>query len=72
MLSAFTDGQTTQVDFVDPERAVDEVMNYVARYTLSAIVDEGTTTIAALASNRPGLPHNHPAAVAATADKYGL
>jgi len=72
VLSAFAGGRTTQVDFVDPDRAVDQIEDFAARFPLAAIVgvDEGTTTIAALASDRLGLPHNHPEAVAAAANKY--
>lgn len=71
-LSAQADGLTTEVDFVDVERAIGQIMRYADRHPLAAIVgvDEGTTTIAALASDRLGLPHNPPAAVAATADKH--
>lgn len=72
VLSAFADSRTIQVDLVDTARAVDQIVDYAARYPLAAIVgvDEGTTTIAALASDRLGLPHNPAAAVAATADKH--
>jgi biotin carboxylase len=72
VLSAFAHGRTTQVDFVNPDRAVDQIEGFAARFPLAAIVgvDEGTTTIAAIASDRLGLPHNRPAAVAATANKY--
>ncbi len=34
VLSAFTDGRTTQVDFVDHDRAVDQIVRYAARYPL--------------------------------------
>jgi biotin carboxylase len=72
VLSAFADGRSLQVDFVDTARAVDQIAVYAGRYPLAAIVgvDEGTTTIAALASDRLGLPHNPVATVAATADKH--
>ena len=74
VLSALTDGLTTRVDFVNSDRAVDQIVRYAARYPIATIVgvDEGTTTIAARASDLLGLPHNNPAAVAATADKYRL
>jgi hypothetical protein len=54
VLSAFAGGRTTQVDFVDPDRAVDQIEDFAARFPLAAIVgvDEGTTTIAAIASDR--------------------
>jgi biotin carboxylase len=72
VLSAFAHGRTTRVDFVDPDRAVDQIEGFAMHYPLAAIVgvDEGTTTIAALASDRLGLPHNRPEAVAATVNKY--
>ncbi len=74
VLSALTDGRTMQVDFASSDHAVDQIVSYAARYPLAAIVgvDEGTTTIAACASALLHLPHNNPAAVAATADKYRL
>ena len=74
MLAALTDGLTTRVDFVNSDRAVDQIVSYAARYPITAIVgvDEGTTMIAARASDLLGLPHNSPAAVAATADKCRL
>lgn len=72
VLSALADGLTTEIDFVDVERAIDQITSYADHQPLAAIVgvDEGTTTIAALASDRLGLPHNPPPAVAATADKH--
>ena len=74
VLAALTDGLTTRVDFVNSDRAVDQIVSYAARYPITAIVgvDEGTTMIAARASDLLGLPHNSPAAVAATADKCRL
>ena len=74
VLSTLTDGRTTQVDFVNSDRGVDQIVSYAARHPLAAIVgvDEGTTMIAARASDLLSLPHNSPAAVAATADKYRL
>ena len=74
VLSAVADGRTLQVDFADPDRALDQIAAFAALHPLAAIigVDEGTTTIAALASERLNLPHNRPASVAATADKYRL
>ncbi len=72
VLAPLADGRTTRVEFADAGRAVDQIARYAARYPLAGIVgvDEGTTTIAATASDRLGLPHNHPAAVAASANKY--
>ena len=72
VLAPLGDGRTTRVDFADADRAVDQITQYAARYPLAGIigVDEGTTMIAAGASGRLGLPHNHPAAVAASANKY--
>ncbi|RDD61545.1 ATP-grasp domain-containing protein [Ferruginivarius sediminum] len=72
VLAKFSDGRTTQVAFADPERAVAQIEAYAAAYPLAAIVgvDEGTTTIAARASQRLGLPHNDPGAVAAASNKY--
>ncbi|MGI9449376.1 MAG: ATP-grasp domain-containing protein, partial [Geminicoccaceae bacterium] len=52
--------------------AIGQIKRYADRHPLAAIVgvDEGTTTLAALASEHLGLPHNPPTAVAATADKH--
>ncbi len=72
VLSAFSHGGTTQIDFADPDHAVDQIVEFAGRFPLAAIigVDEGTTAIAALASDLLGLPHNRPEAVAATTDKF--
>ena len=60
VLAPLADGRTTRVDFADSDRAVDQIARYAARYPLAGIigVDEGTTTIAAGASDRLGLPQS--------------
>ena len=74
VLGPFADGRSTRVDFADADRAVEQIARYATRYPLAGIVgvDEGTTTIAASASDRLGLPHNSLEAVAASANKYRL
>ena len=66
VLSALTESRTMRIDFGVTDRGVEQIVRYAARSPLAAIigVDEGTTTIAARASDRLGLPHNSPAAVA--------
>lgn len=72
VLSALSHGRTIQVAFGNPDRAVNQIAEFAEQFPLAAIigVDEGTTEIAALASDRLGLLHNRPEAVAATADKF--
>ena len=72
VLSAFSEGGTLEVDFARPEQAVEQIAAHAERFPLRAIVgvDEGTATIAALASRRLGLRHNEPEAVAATGNKH--
>ena len=51
VIAAFSHGRTTQIDFADSDRAVDQIVEFATRFPLAAIfgVDEGPTTIAALA-----------------------
>ncbi len=58
----------------DPDAAVDAIAALHAREPVAAVVavDDQGVLIAALASERLGLPHNPPAAVAATRDKAAM
>jgi biotin carboxylase len=62
------------VDLGMPERAADAIAALAARAPLDAVVavDDGGVVAAALASERLGLPHNPPAAAAATRDKVAM
>jgi biotin carboxylase len=63
-----------RVDLRRPEQAADAVVEMAGRVGLDAIVavDDGGVATAALAGERLGLPHNPPAAVAATRDKAAM
>jgi biotin carboxylase len=63
-----------RVDLRRPERAADAVVELAGRVGLDAVVavDDGGVATAALAGERLGLPHNPPAAVAATRDKAAM
>jgi biotin carboxylase len=63
-----------RIDLRRPERAADAVVALAGRSPLDAVVavDDGGVAVAALASERLGLPHNPPAAVAATRDKAAM
>jgi biotin carboxylase len=63
-----------RVDLRRPERAAAAVVELSERVGLDAVVavDDGGVATAALAGERLGLPHNPPAAVAATRDKAAM
>ncbi len=63
-----------RVDMRRPERAAAAIVELAARSPLDAVVavDDGGVAAAALASERLGLAHNPPAAVAATRDKAAM
>jgi biotin carboxylase len=62
------------IDMRRPERAADAIVALAGRSPLDAVVavDDGGVIAAALASERLGLPHNPPAAAAATRDKVAM
>jgi biotin carboxylase len=62
------------VDLRRPQRAADAIAELAGRTPLDAVVavDDGGVVAAALASERLGLPHNPPAAAAATRDKVAM
>jgi biotin carboxylase len=72
VLAQFDPAATLEIPFSRPNDAVERIAAFHADHPLAAIVgvDEGTTTIAARASHRLGLPHNDPEAVATASDKY--
>ena len=72
VLAQFDPAATLELPFADSDAAVERIAAFHASHPLTAIVgvDEGTTTIAARASHRLGLPHNDPEAVATAGDKY--
>jgi biotin carboxylase len=63
-----------RVDLRRPERAAAAVVELAERIGLDAVVavDDGGVATAALAGEQLGLPHNPPAAVAATRDKAAM
>ncbi len=63
-----------RVDMRRPERAAAAIVELAARSPLDAVVavDDGGVAAAALASERLGLAHNPPSAVAATRDKAAM
>jgi biotin carboxylase len=63
-----------RVDMRRPERAAAAIVELAGRSPLDAVVavDDGGVAAAALASERLGLAHNPPAAVAATRDKAAM
>jgi biotin carboxylase len=62
------------IDYGDPETAVETVVAYAAKHPLGAIlaVDDSGSLIAALASQRLGLPHNSPEAAEAARNKHRM
>jgi biotin carboxylase len=74
---AFQDRQpaaTLTLDFTDVESATAAIGSFAGRYPLQGVVgaDDEATVLAASAAAALGLPHNPPAAVAATRDKPAL
>lgn len=63
-----------RIDLRRPERAAAAIVELAGRVRLDAVVavDDGGVAAAALASERLGLAHNPPAAVAATRDKVAM
>jgi biotin carboxylase len=66
--------RSLRVDLRRPERAADAIVGLAGRVGLDAVVavDDGGVAAAALAGERLGLPHNPPAAAAATRDKLAM
>ena len=66
--------RSLRVDLRRPERAADAIVALAGRVGLDAVVavDDGGVATAALAGERLGLPHNPPAAAAATRDKLAM
>jgi biotin carboxylase len=74
---AFQDRQpaaTLTLDFADVEGATTAIVEFAASHPLQGVVgaDDEATVLAASAAAALGLPHNPPAAVAATRDKVAL
>src|SRR5215218_2618312 len=65
---------TLALDFRRPDRATRRIARFDRDYPLDAIVgvDDDSVELAAVAAEALGLPHNAPAAVRATRDKYRL
>ncbi|CAN5658817.1 ATP-grasp domain-containing protein [soil metagenome] len=70
-ISSFTDASCLVVDLEHPEAAADAIATFAERRPLDAIVgvDDQGVLAAAHAARRLRLPHNDPAAVAATRNK---
>ncbi|MDA0238899.1 MAG: ATP-grasp domain-containing protein [Proteobacteria bacterium] len=73
-LEHLSDGHTTTIDFSDLEKGIGQIQNYHRDHPLCGIlsVDEVTGILAATASEKLGLPHNQPEAVARTGNKWLL
>jgi len=73
-LEAIMPGRSLAVDMAHPERGAEQIAAFARRFPLDTIVpvDDGGTLVAALASERLGLPHNPFPAVQATRDKHLL
>jgi biotin carboxylase len=70
-LASLSEGRFLEVPLDEPEEAASRIAAFDALWPLDAVVavdDQGLLS-AALANERLGLPHNPPAAVAATRDK---
>src|SRR6266545_7851314 len=65
-LESLSEGGTLRVDLRDRARGVHAIEEYARHHPLAAVVgvDEGSTLVAAAASERLGLSHNPTAAVA--------
>lgn len=72
VLAQYAAGRTVTVDFTDLRAGTGQITAFAGDYPLSAIlgVDDGTTVLAAMASEALGLVHNSVDSVVATRDKY--
>ncbi len=72
VLEAVSRGGTLAVDLADAERGAAQICAHAKTWPLAAIigVDDETVMLAARASERLGLPHNPPEAIAATCNKH--
>ncbi len=70
-LERHTPGKTLTVDYLKPEQAAGKIARFHERFPLTAIVgtDDETVLLAAVASERLGLPHNSVEAVRVSRDK---
>ena len=74
VLERYSDGGTVALDFAHPKHGVEQILAYAREYPLTAIVatDEGTTVLAAAASEALGLLHNSVKSVTAAGNKHRL
>ncbi|MBL6933124.1 MAG: ATP-grasp domain-containing protein [Rhodospirillales bacterium] len=74
VLEQYSQGRTVTLNFRDLTQGVAQIKAYNADYPLSAVVgvDDETTLIAATASQALGLPHNDPASVKVSLNKYSF
>ena len=65
-------GKTLALDFLKPEKAVREILEFSRDRPLKAVlgVEDETTVLAAMASEALSLPHNSVASVSTTCNKY--
>jgi len=72
VLEQYAAGHTVTLDFTDLVKGVGQIAAFARDFPLTAIigVDDGTTVLAAMASDALGLVHNSPESVVATRDKY--
>ena len=72
VLEKYSQGGTVTLDFRDIEKGVKQILAYARKYPIKAIVpvDEESVELAAKAAEALGLPHNPPASVEATRNKY--
>jgi biotin carboxylase len=73
-MAAHMDGRALVVDLTCPDSAAARIVELAGRLPLDAVVavDDAGVAIAAEASERLGLAHNRPAAVARTRDKLAM
>src|SRR2546428_6503151 len=67
-------GRFLSLDFLHPDQAARQVVEFVATRPIDAVVgvDDATTLLAAVLSNALGLPHNAVRSTAAARDKYRM
>ncbi len=72
VLEQYASGHTVTLDFTDLTTGVGQITGFAESHPFTAIIgiDDGTTVLAAMASNALGLVHNSPESVVATRDKY--
>lgn len=73
-LELFTHDKTLTLDFCEPEKAAQTILEFAQKSSIDAIipVDEDTAVIASIASKSLSLPHNSPASAIAARQKHRM